>query len=64
MKEQRHESFRTDSGRMEESVAEFLRAKMSEEWIVKRCSCRETTPGDTNTWVGCMFEGEKPIQGF
>jgi hypothetical protein len=49
---------------MEESVTEFLRMRMSDEWIVKRCSYRETTPSDTESWVSCMFEREKPIQGF
>lgn len=64
MKEQRYVSFRTDSSRMEESVAEFLRRRMSDEWTVRRCSYRETPPTDTNTWVSCMFEREGFIRRF
>lgn len=64
VKEQRYESFRTDSSRMEESVAEFLRRRMSDEWTARRCSYRETTPNDTDIRVGCMFEREGFIRRF
>lgn len=68
MKEHRYESFQTDSTQFEEAVNDFIERRMSEEWVVKRCSYRTAEETDSEkssrnrtedsspTWISCMFE--------